>query len=97
MQTAVAKFLQKKYQPTIDLLQPKLTRASRLRIAPKRCTGSARSQFHLDQFAPAAQSLQKSIDAGPWRRGDETRLVLARALLATKQTAAAKTALKLVV
>lgn len=92
MQTALAKFLQKKYQPTIDLLQPsyeKLTAGDRAEAL--HWIGS--SQFHLDQFAPAAQSLQKSIDAGPWRRGDETRLVLARALLAAKQTAAATTAL----
>ncbi len=92
IQSAVTKFLQKKYQPTIEILQPNLTGMSADdRAEALHWIGS--SQFRLDQFVPAAKTLQQSLDDGPWRRADETRLNLGRALLAAKQTEDARRAL----
>lgn len=85
-------YLQKKYEDAIAALQgtvKELKQPSQVAEA-QFLTGA--SQFQLDQFEPATQSLAAAIAAEPkWRQADETLLFLSRAQRGLKEFDAAKT------
>ncbi len=76
---ALAQFLQKKYDETIQ----SLAGAEKNLKAPEQVAEAnylrGASQFFTDKFADAAKSLAASQEAAPnWRQADETLLLLAR-------------------
>jgi TolA-binding protein len=85
-------YLQKKYEDAIKALQETV---NELKQPDQLAEGQfliGASQFQLDQFEPAAQSLAAAIAAAPkWRQADETLLFLSRAQRGMKQFDAAKT------
>ena len=77
---AMALYLQKKYQQTIDSLDPAAgsIRAPELACEAQFLLGSSR--LELKQPEAAAKALEAAMAADPkWRRADETRLALAAA------------------
>jgi TolA-binding protein len=91
LRSAAAKFFQKKYQPTIDRLQPQLSKFSEPRQLAEAQYWIGASQFFLDQVPAAIANLEKSLAAGEtWRSTDETMLTLAQAYLKNKQVDEAK-------
>lgn len=86
LRSAASKFFQKKYQPTIDRLQDRLTAFSEPRQVAEAHYWVGASQFFLDQIPVAISNLEKSLAAGEsWRSTDEAMLTLARAYLKNKQ------------
>jgi cellulose synthase operon protein C len=82
LRSAVAKFFQKKYQETIELLQSRVEELDDPRQAAEAYHWLGASHFFLDQAAPSVAHLEKSIGTGErWRSSDETLLTLARAYL----------------
>ncbi len=76
----LALYLQKKHQETIDALTPVLEQLKLpATIAEARYLIGA-SQAELEQFAPAIESLESSLNAdAKWRQADDAMLVLAHA------------------
>lgn len=88
LRNSVAKFIQKKFQPTIDLLRPKLASFSDPKQIAEAQHWVGASQFSLGQFPEAVASLEKSVAATTdWRSSDDTLLTLARAQFKTEKIA----------
>jgi TolA-binding protein len=84
LRAGLAAYLHKDYQGAIDWLLPRLEELTQPEQAAEAHHWIGSSQFNLDQFQAAAQSLQKSVDvSSDWRRADETQLTLARSLYKT--------------
>ncbi len=91
IRSALSKFVQKKYQPVIDLLTPKVESFTDATQKAEALHWIGSSQFNLEQYEAAIPPLTQSLAADPkWRSADETRLTLSRALFQTKKIAEAK-------
>lgn len=75
-----ARYLQKKYQETVDALQPVIGEIRTPELLAEAWYRIGRSQAALQQFDAAAKSLEESLVASPkWKLADDARLVLAYA------------------
>jgi TolA-binding protein len=86
-----AMYLQKKYQETIEALQPVVGQIRSPNLAAEAWYRTGRSQAALKQFAAAAKSLEASLAAEPkWKLADDAHLVLAYAYQQAGNLAKAK-------
>jgi len=95
LRDSVAKFIQGKYQASIDLLLPQIDRFSNPRQIAEAYHWLGLNSFYLEDYAGAVQYLQQSLDRGePWRSTDETLLTMAQSELKRNQPEAAQSALQ---
>jgi len=86
-------YLQKKYQETIDALEPAMAEIRRPELVAEAQYLVGSSRMELNQPKEAVTSLEASMAAQPkWRRADETLLTLARAYGQLKDFKKAKAA-----
>ena len=84
-------YIQKKYQPSIDKLQPIVNSMTDTNKKAETLHWIGSSQFQLKDFANAANSLSSCAQlTDQWRRADETLLTLCKSQMANKQIDAGK-------
>lgn len=86
LRSAIAKYIQEKYQETIDRLQPKLDEMTEPRQLAEAHHWIGSSFFQTGRFEDAVTNLQQSIDQGrTWRSTDETLLLLGQSHIKQNQ------------
>ncbi len=91
VRSGLAKYIQQKYQATIDLISANLVRIEDPAQKAEALHWLGSSYFNLEDYANAAKTLQASLDTDrSWGRSDETLLTLARSALKNDSPAQAK-------
>jgi TolA-binding protein len=95
LRQAVALYMQKKYEETIQQVQTSLPSLSSGDAQAEAHFLIGMSQFSLQQFPQAKESLLKSLQAAPkWRQADEALLNLSRAQRKLKELDQAKASIE---